>query len=178
MLAPLAGNSDLWLNVTPGPRNTSGEASVPQLLRGPRGASERSRGDQDSGLGRLCRCQACTVWGPGRGRIFVRSPSLFWDLPLISTPSPSRGPGGPADTPKSVPSFGKSGHRGKLPARRGQEPLRTGQLPRGSGAPVSPAGPGPPNPGVLSEEGNPAGLSSCSGGLRPLVELCVEPALE
>ena len=26
---------------------------------------------------------------------------------------------------------------------------------------------------VLSEEGNPAGLSSCSGGLRPLVELCV-----
>ena len=25
-------------------------------------------------------------------------------------------------------------------------------------------------------EGNPAGLSSCSGGLRPLVELCVEPA--
>ena len=25
------------------------------------------------------------------------------------------------------------------------------------------------------EEGNPAGLSSCSGGLRPLVELCVEP---
>ena len=25
---------------------------------------------------------------------------------------------------------------------------------------------------VLSEEGNPAGLSSCSGGLRPLVELC------
>ena len=29
---------------------------------------------------------------------------------------------------------------------------------------------------VLSEEGNPAGLSSCSGGFRPLVELCVEPA--
>ena len=29
---------------------------------------------------------------------------------------------------------------------------------------------------VLSEEGNPAGLSSCSGCLRPLVELCVEPA--
>ena len=29
---------------------------------------------------------------------------------------------------------------------------------------------------VLSEEGNPAGLSRCSGGLRPLVELCVEPA--
>ena len=28
---------------------------------------------------------------------------------------------------------------------------------------------------VLSEEGKPAGLSSCSGGLRPLVELCVEP---
>ena len=28
----------------------------------------------------------------------------------------------------------------------------------------------------MSEEGNPAGLSSCSGGLRPLVELCVEPA--
>ena len=28
----------------------------------------------------------------------------------------------------------------------------------------------------LCEEGNPAGLSSCSGGLRPLVELCVEPA--
>ena len=27
-----------------------------------------------------------------------------------------------------------------------------------------------------AEEGNPAGLSSCSGGLRPLVELCVEPA--
>ena len=27
----------------------------------------------------------------------------------------------------------------------------------------------------VSEEGNPAGLSSCSGGLRPLVELCVEP---
>ena len=26
------------------------------------------------------------------------------------------------------------------------------------------------------ELGNPAGLSSCSGGLRPLVELCVEPA--
>ena len=26
---------------------------------------------------------------------------------------------------------------------------------------------------VLHEEGNPAGLSSCSGGLRPLVELCV-----
>ena len=25
----------------------------------------------------------------------------------------------------------------------------------------------------MSEEGNPAGLSSCSGGLRPLVELCV-----
>ena len=29
---------------------------------------------------------------------------------------------------------------------------------------------------VLSEEGNPACLSSHSGGLRPLVELCVEPA--
>ena len=29
---------------------------------------------------------------------------------------------------------------------------------------------------VLSEEGNPACLSSCSGGHRPLVELCVEPA--
>ena len=29
---------------------------------------------------------------------------------------------------------------------------------------------------ILSEEGNPAGLSSCSGGLRPLVELCVEHA--
>ena len=29
---------------------------------------------------------------------------------------------------------------------------------------------------VLSEEGNPACLSSCSGGLRPLVDLCVEPA--
>ena len=29
---------------------------------------------------------------------------------------------------------------------------------------------------VLSEEGKPAGLSSCSGGLRPLVELCVETA--
>ena len=28
----------------------------------------------------------------------------------------------------------------------------------------------------MSEEGNPAGLSSCSGGLRPLDELCVEPA--
>ena len=30
---------------------------------------------------------------------------------------------------------------------------------------------------VLSEDGNPACLSSCSGGLRPLVELCVEPAV-
>ena len=29
---------------------------------------------------------------------------------------------------------------------------------------------------VLSEEGNPACLSSCSGGLRPLAELCVEHA--
>ena len=29
---------------------------------------------------------------------------------------------------------------------------------------------------VLSEEGNPACLSSCSGGLRPLVELCFQPA--
>ena len=29
---------------------------------------------------------------------------------------------------------------------------------------------------LQGEEGNPAGLSSCSGGLRPLVELCVEPA--
>ena len=29
---------------------------------------------------------------------------------------------------------------------------------------------------VLSEERNPACLSSCLGGLRPLVELCVEPA--
>ena len=29
---------------------------------------------------------------------------------------------------------------------------------------------------VHYEEGNPAGLSSCSGGLMPLVELCVEPA--
>ena len=28
---------------------------------------------------------------------------------------------------------------------------------------------------VLSEEGNSACLSSCSGGLRPLFELCVEP---
>ena len=28
----------------------------------------------------------------------------------------------------------------------------------------------------MAEEGNPACLSSCSGGLRPLVELCVEPA--
>ena len=32
--------------------------------------------------------------------------------------------------------------------------------------------PGP----VLSEEGNSACLSSCSGGLQPLVELCVAPA--
>ena len=30
---------------------------------------------------------------------------------------------------------------------------------------------------VLSEERNPAGLSSCSGVLRPLVEPCVEPAM-
>ena len=30
---------------------------------------------------------------------------------------------------------------------------------------------------VLSEEGNPAGLSSCSGGLRPLVELCAQLSL-
>ena len=29
---------------------------------------------------------------------------------------------------------------------------------------------------VLSEEGNSACLSSCSGGLRPLIVLCVEPA--
>ena len=29
---------------------------------------------------------------------------------------------------------------------------------------------------VVSEEGSPAGLSSCSGGLRPLGELYVEPA--
>ena len=29
---------------------------------------------------------------------------------------------------------------------------------------------------VLSPNGSPAGLSSCSGGLRPLVELCMEPA--
>ena len=29
---------------------------------------------------------------------------------------------------------------------------------------------------IMSEEGNSACLSSCSGGLRPLVELCVEPA--
>ena len=29
---------------------------------------------------------------------------------------------------------------------------------------------------ILSEEGNSTFLSSCSGGLRPLVELCVEPA--
>ena len=29
---------------------------------------------------------------------------------------------------------------------------------------------------VLSEEGNSACLSRCSGELRPLVELCVEPA--
>ena len=36
--------------------------------------------------------------------------------------------------------------------------------------------PGVPLRGEVSEEGNPAGLSSCSGGLRPLVELCVEPA--
>ena len=28
----------------------------------------------------------------------------------------------------------------------------------------------------MSEEGNPAGLSSCSGDLRPLVELCFQPA--
>ena len=27
----------------------------------------------------------------------------------------------------------------------------------------------------MHEEGNPAGLSSCSGGLRPPVELCVQP---
>ena len=30
-------------------------------------------------------------------------------------------------------------------------------------------------PASFHEEGNPAGLSSCSGGLRPLVELCVDP---
>ena len=29
-----------------------------------------------------------------------------------------------------------------------------------------------------TEEGNPAGLSSCSGGLRPLVELCVPQATD
>ena len=29
---------------------------------------------------------------------------------------------------------------------------------------------------IFSEEGNPACLSSCSGGLRPLVELCFQPA--
>ena len=34
----------------------------------------------------------------------------------------------------------------------------------------------PDHIGVTYEEGNPAGLSSCSGGLKPLVELCVEPA--
>ena len=28
----------------------------------------------------------------------------------------------------------------------------------------------------IPEEWNPAGLSSCAGGLRPLDELCVEPA--
>ena len=35
---------------------------------------------------------------------------------------------------------------------------------------------GTPGVGDGHEEGNPEVLSSCSGGLRALVELCVEPA--
>ena len=90
-----------------------GKPAAPQLLRGPRGASERGRGDQDSGLGRLCRCQACTVWGPGRGESFVRSPSLFWGLPLISTPSPSPGRRGSRRHPQVRPFVWEVGAPGK-----------------------------------------------------------------
>ena len=49
-------------------------------------------------------------------------------------------------------------------------PLRFGRRPQGPCR----VGTGEPGP-VLSEEGNSACLSSCSGGLRPLVELCVAP---
>ena len=52
----------------------------------------------------------------------------------------------------NIPLQGRQGSRGCIPGSPGESGL------------------------VLSEEGNPAGLSSCSGGLRPLVELCVEPA--
>ena len=90
-----------------------GKPAAPQLLRGPRGASERGRGDQDSGLGRLCWCQACTVWGPGRGGSFVRSPSLFWGLPLISTPSPSPGRRGSRRHPQVRPFVWEVGAPGK-----------------------------------------------------------------
>ena len=52
-----------------------------------------------------------------------------------------------------------------------KQPTRTPRRPAEDGGPPRPPEGTPPRPGP-----GPAGLSSCSGGPRPLVELCVEPA--
>lgn len=108
----------------------------------------------------------------GGGKPSCPSPSAgdLRELPRV----PLRGEGscGGGGAPRD--SAGSGATEEGLTSRGGRNlrlPLRFGLRPQG------PCRVGTGESGlVLSEEGNPAGLSSCSGGLRPLVELCVEPA--
>ena len=107
----------------------------------------------------------------GGGKPSCPSPSAgdLRELPRV----PLRGEGscGGGGAPRD--SAGSGATEEGLTSRGGRHlrlPLRFGLRPQG------PCRVGTGESGlVLSEEGNPAGLSSCSGGLRPLVELCVEP---
>ena len=112
-----------------------------------------------------------TFWGCGGKASFPStSPGDLRELPML----PLRGEGSCGVGGASRDSAGLGAMEEGLVSRGGRKlrlPLLFGLRPQGpcrvrtgeSGL-------------ILSEEGNSACISSCSGGLRHLVELCVEPA--